>query len=113
MKTSLRITRANWKPTSPLSLYVDSPTRVPAAVHLRGDGASFIEEIKETGMSKLEGKIALVTGGSSGIGLATAKRFVQESAHVFITGRRKTELAEAVKEIGKNVTAVQGDVSNL
>ena len=64
-------------------------------------------------MGKLEGKVALVTGGTSGIGLATAKRFVSEGAHVFITGRRDTELAAAVKEIGKNVTGVQGDVSNL
>ena len=64
-------------------------------------------------MGKLEGKTALVTGGSSGIGLATAKRFVNEGAYVFITGRREPELAAAVKEIGRNVTAVQGDVSNL
>jgi NAD(P)-dependent dehydrogenase (short-subunit alcohol dehydrogenase family) len=64
-------------------------------------------------MSKLEGKIALITGGNSGIGLATAKRFVNEGAYVFITGRRKPELDAAVKEIGRNVTAVQGDVSNL
>ena len=64
-------------------------------------------------MGKLEAKIALVTGGSSGIGLATAKRFVNEGAYVFITGRREPELAAAVKEIGSNVTAVQGDVSNL
>jgi NAD(P)-dependent dehydrogenase (short-subunit alcohol dehydrogenase family) len=64
-------------------------------------------------MGRLEGKIALVTGGNSGIGLATAKRFADEGAHVFITGRRQTELTAAVKEIGKNVTAVQADVSNL
>src|SRR5438445_7498239 len=64
-------------------------------------------------MGKLEGKIALVTGGNSGIGLATAKRFVSEGAYVFITGRREPELAAAVKEIGSNVTAVQGDVSKL
>ena len=64
-------------------------------------------------MAKLEGKTALVTGGSSGIGLATAKRFVKEGAYVFITGRREPELAAAVKEIGGNVTAVRGDVSNL
>jgi len=64
-------------------------------------------------MSKLEGKIALVTGGSSGIGLATAKQFVDEGAYVFITGRRKPELESAVKEIGKNATGVQGDASNL
>jgi NAD(P)-dependent dehydrogenase (short-subunit alcohol dehydrogenase family) len=64
-------------------------------------------------MDKLEGKIALITGGNSGIGLATAKQFVNEGAHVFITGRRDPELAVAVKEIGRNVTGVQGDVSNL
>jgi NAD(P)-dependent dehydrogenase (short-subunit alcohol dehydrogenase family) len=62
---------------------------------------------------KLDGKIALVTGGTSGIGLATAKRFVAEGAYVFITGRRESELAAAVKDIGGQVTAVQGDVSNL
>src|SRR6266446_3376570 len=64
-------------------------------------------------MNKLEGKIALVTGGNSGIGLATAKQFVNEGAYVFITGRRQSELARAAKEIGKNVTGVQGDVSSL
>jgi NAD(P)-dependent dehydrogenase (short-subunit alcohol dehydrogenase family) len=64
-------------------------------------------------MPTLKGKIAVITGGSSGIGLATAKRFVQEGAYVFITGRRKAELDKAVAEIGDNVTAVQGDVSNL
>jgi NAD(P)-dependent dehydrogenase (short-subunit alcohol dehydrogenase family) len=62
---------------------------------------------------KLEGKVALVTGGNSGIGLATAERFVAEGATVFITGRRKEELDAAVKRIGRNVTGVQGDVSNL
>jgi NAD(P)-dependent dehydrogenase (short-subunit alcohol dehydrogenase family) len=64
-------------------------------------------------MKKLEGKVALVTGCSSGIGLATAKRLVAEGAYVFITGRRQTELDAAVKEIGENVTGVQSDVSNL
>src|SRR5919106_7073458 len=64
-------------------------------------------------MDKLEGKIALITGGNSGIGLATAKEFVNKGAYVFITGRRDPELAAAVKEIGRNVTGVQGDVSNL
>src|ERR1700716_169490 len=62
---------------------------------------------------KLEGKVALVTGGSSGIGLATAQRFVAEGAHVYITGRRPTELEAAVRKIGRNVTAVQADASNL
>jgi NAD(P)-dependent dehydrogenase (short-subunit alcohol dehydrogenase family) len=64
-------------------------------------------------MGKLDGKTALVTGGNSGIGLATAKRFVHEGAYVFITGRRDPELTAAVKEIGRNVTGVRGDVSNL
>jgi NAD(P)-dependent dehydrogenase (short-subunit alcohol dehydrogenase family) len=64
-------------------------------------------------MGKLEGKIALVTGGNGGIGLATAKRFVNEGAYVFITGRREQELAAAVKEIGRNVISVQGDVSDI
>ena len=64
-------------------------------------------------MGKLEGKITLVTGGNSGIGLATAKQFVNEGAYVFITGRRDKELAAAVKEISKNATGIQGDVSNL
>jgi NAD(P)-dependent dehydrogenase (short-subunit alcohol dehydrogenase family) len=62
---------------------------------------------------KLEGKVAVVTGGNSGIGLATAKRFVEEGAYVFITGRRPAELDAAVKQIGKNVTGVQGDVARL
>ena len=64
-------------------------------------------------VNKLKGKIAVITGGNSGIGLATAKRFVSGGAHVFITGRRKNELDAAVKEIGKNVTGIQGDVTNL
>src|SRR5262249_58805815 len=64
-------------------------------------------------MGKLEGKIALITGGNGGIGFATAKQFVKEGAYVFITGRREPETAAAVVEIGSNVTGVQGDVSNL
>ena len=64
-------------------------------------------------MGKLEGIIALITGGNGGIGFATAKRFVKEGAYVFITGRREPETAAAVEEIGRNVTGVQGDVSNL
>jgi NAD(P)-dependent dehydrogenase (short-subunit alcohol dehydrogenase family) len=64
-------------------------------------------------MGKLDGKIAVVTGGSSGIGLATAKRFVADGAYVFVTGRRKSELDAAVADIGDNVSAVQADVSKL
>ncbi|WP_435655531.1 SDR family NAD(P)-dependent oxidoreductase [Brucella pituitosa] len=64
-------------------------------------------------MGKLEGKIAVITGANSGIGLAAAKRFVAEGAHVYITGRRQEELDKAVAEIGSDVTAVQGDVSRL
>jgi NAD(P)-dependent dehydrogenase (short-subunit alcohol dehydrogenase family) len=67
----------------------------------------------EEEMCKLEGKVALVTGGTSGIGLATAKQFVAEGAYVYITGRRGQELEAAVDEIGKNVAGVQGDVSKL
>jgi NAD(P)-dependent dehydrogenase (short-subunit alcohol dehydrogenase family) len=65
-------------------------------------------------MKKLEGKVAVITGGSSGIGFATAQRFISDGAYVFITGRRQNELDAAVKQIGKeNVSGVQGDVSNL
>jgi len=64
-------------------------------------------------MSNLEGKVAVITGGSSGIGLATAKRFVREGAYVFITGRREAALQKAKADIGGNVTIVQGDVANL
>src|SRR5580693_8219737 len=62
-------------------------------------------------MGKLDGKVALITGGNSGIGLATAKRFVQEGAYVFITGRTQSKLDEAVRQVGSNVTGVQGDVA--
>jgi NAD(P)-dependent dehydrogenase (short-subunit alcohol dehydrogenase family) len=64
-------------------------------------------------MKKLQGKVAVITGGNSGMGLATAQLFAAEGAHVFITGRRQSELDAAVKLIGDNVTGVQGDVSNL
>jgi NAD(P)-dependent dehydrogenase (short-subunit alcohol dehydrogenase family) len=60
-------------------------------------------------VGKLEGKIALVTGGTSGIGLATVKRFVAEGAFVFVTGRRKRELATAVSEVGSHATGIQGE----
>jgi NAD(P)-dependent dehydrogenase (short-subunit alcohol dehydrogenase family) len=62
---------------------------------------------------KLEGKVALVTGGSSGIGLTTAERFAAEGAQVFITGRRQAELDAAVKQIGQDVVGIRGDVANL
>ena len=62
-------------------------------------------------MALLEGKTAVITGGSTGIGFATAKRFIDEGAHVFVTGRRQAELEAAVKELGDNATGVQGDVS--
>jgi NAD(P)-dependent dehydrogenase (short-subunit alcohol dehydrogenase family) len=64
-------------------------------------------------MGKLQGKVAVITGGTTGIGLATATLFVREGAYVFITGRRRKELDEAVQAIGSNVTGVQGDVAKL
>jgi len=64
-------------------------------------------------MGKLEGKVAVITGATSGMALATAKVFVEEGAYVFITGRRQDQLDKAVREIDRNVTGVQGDVSNL
>jgi len=76
-------------------------------------GASYISWGKEEYMGKLEGRITLITGGTSGIGLATAKQFAGKGAYVYITGRRGQELGVAVKEIGKGVTGVQGDVSKL
>jgi NAD(P)-dependent dehydrogenase (short-subunit alcohol dehydrogenase family) len=64
-------------------------------------------------MERLKGKVAVITGGNSGMGLATAQRFVAEGVYVFITGRRQSELDAVVKQIGRNVTGVRGDVSNL
>jgi NAD(P)-dependent dehydrogenase (short-subunit alcohol dehydrogenase family) len=64
-------------------------------------------------MGKLQGKVAVITGGTEGIGLATAQLFVNEGAYVFITGRRRNELDEAVTAIGNNATSVQGDVAKL
>ena len=66
-----------------------------------------------TETKKLQGKLAVITGGTTGIGLATAKLFVKEGAYVFITGRRQKELDEAVRAIGANVTGVQGDIAKL
>jgi NAD(P)-dependent dehydrogenase (short-subunit alcohol dehydrogenase family) len=62
---------------------------------------------------KLQGKVAVITGGTTGIGLAAAKLFVREGAYVFITGRRQKELDEAVQTVGSNVTGIQGDVAKL
>src|SRR5450830_29645 len=92
--------------TVPILLFmVQRKTGTPAlSIHYRSNNMSKLQ---------LQGKIAVVTGGSSGIGLATAQRFVAEGAYVFITGRRQSELDKAVELIGANVTAVQGDVSNL
>ena len=66
-----------------------------------------------SGSKKLRGKVSVITGGTTGIGLASAKLFVKEGAYVFITGRRQKELDEAVKAIGSNVTGVQGDIAKL
>jgi len=68
---------------------------------------------EENAMGELDGKVAVISGGSSGIGLVTAKRFVEEGAYVFITGRRAGELEKAKRVLGRNVTVVQGDVANL
>lgn len=64
-------------------------------------------------MGKFDGKVAVVTGGTSGIGLQAAKQFAHEGAHVYIMGRRQAELDEAIKQIGNNATGVQGDISKL
>ena len=71
------------------------------------------QECRRVVMGKLEGKVAVITGGTSGMALATAKLFVEEGAYVFLTGRRQEKVDEAVKLIGRNVTGVQGDAANL
>src|SRR5258707_2529103 len=73
---------------------------------------STLNEIPQS-LGKVEGKAAVITGGTEGIGLATAKLFVQEGAYVFITGRREQQLNEAVKAIGSNASGIQGDVAKL
>jgi NAD(P)-dependent dehydrogenase (short-subunit alcohol dehydrogenase family) len=83
----------------------------PYSLFTRTSIVIFELTIKGLYMSKLTGKVAVVTGGSSGIGLATAKRFVEEGAYVFITGRRQSELDKAKALIGKNITTVQGDAT--
>ena len=73
---------------------------------------STLNEIPQP-LGKLQGKVAVTTGGTAGIGLAVAKLFVREGAYAFITGRRQKELDEAVKAVGSNVTSVQSDVARL
>src|ERR1700752_4919200 len=89
-------------------------TRIPSRIF--ASGSTPIRTRQEQGKTmpkKLEGKVAVITGGTEGIGLATAKLFVKEGAYVFITGRRQKELDEAVKAIGSNVSGVQGDIAQL
>jgi NAD(P)-dependent dehydrogenase (short-subunit alcohol dehydrogenase family) len=86
---------------------------VPPERLLHKDRAVVIEREKRQIMKKLEGKVAIITGATSGMALATAKLFVEEGAYVFITGRRQQQLDEAVKAIGKDVTGVQGDAGKL
>jgi NAD(P)-dependent dehydrogenase (short-subunit alcohol dehydrogenase family) len=85
---------------------IPSPVRTPSSLGALGHRANAMTK-------KLEGKTAVITGGTEGIGLAIAKLFVKEGAYVFITGRRQRELDEAVRTIGGNVTAVQGDVAKM
>jgi NAD(P)-dependent dehydrogenase (short-subunit alcohol dehydrogenase family) len=95
-----------------LQLYISIVIKVSDWQEL-SDGATGRQQSKETFMSRLEGKVAVVTGGNSGIGLSTAKRFAEEGAKVVITGRDQKTLDAAVKIIGGDVVAVQSDVSKL
>src|SRR6195952_5542144 len=85
----------------------------PPAKEIYSSALNAMQQPKGVIMGKLEGKVAVITGGSSGLALETAKRFVEEGAYVFITGRRQETLDEAVKLIGRNVTGVRGDAANL
>src|ERR1700748_521395 len=96
-----------------MSLSAGYPCSVPPSRHGHDPFPLHRNRNEDELMARLDGKIAVITGGSSGIGLATAQRFVEEGAYVFITGRRLAELDKAKKAIGRNVTAVQGDVANL
>jgi NAD(P)-dependent dehydrogenase (short-subunit alcohol dehydrogenase family)/phosphoglycerate dehydrogenase-like enzyme len=100
-------------PISAMYRAVSTSASIATASTTSAPGSTKEKQAEENTMGKLERKIALVTGGTSGIGFATAKHFVNDGAHVFVTGRRDAELAAAVKEIGRNVTGVKGDVSNL
>jgi NAD(P)-dependent dehydrogenase (short-subunit alcohol dehydrogenase family) len=81
--------------------------------HIPGDGGVAAHSTESVMTKKLEGKVAVITGGSTGIGLAAAKRFAEEGAYVFITGRRQPELDAAVKEIGSKAVAVKADSSDI
>src|SRR5258707_3815814 len=95
-------------------IFTRRSTRIPFRIFTSGSTPSRNrQEQGKTMPKKLEGKVAVITGGTEGIGLATAKLFVREGAYVFITGRRQKELDEAVKAIGSNVSGVQGDVAKL
>jgi NAD(P)-dependent dehydrogenase (short-subunit alcohol dehydrogenase family) len=100
-------------PPPPLFIHARQLHSLASACREASFASSTIHVMRRIIMGKLQGKIAVITGGSSGIGLATAKRFVAEGAYVFITGRRQTELDKAKTVIGSNVTAVQGDISSL
>src|ERR1700742_1512998 len=96
-----------------MSLSAGYPCSVPPSRHGHDPFPLHRNRNEDELMARLDGKIAVITGGSSGIGLAAARKFVEEGAYVFITGRRQSELDKAKAEIGRNVTAVQGDVANL
>jgi NAD(P)-dependent dehydrogenase (short-subunit alcohol dehydrogenase family) len=96
----------------PISAIADEGLKTPPTSLPRFAGSRNVRQ-RRRNISKLEGKVALITGGNSGIGLATGKQFVNEGAYVFITGRRESELSAAVKDVGRNITGVRGDVSNL
>src|SRR6202012_914904 len=94
-----------------MSLSAGYPCSVPPSPHGHDPSPPHNHRNEDELMARLEGKIAVITGGSSGIGLATAQRFVQEGAYVFITGRRQSELDKAKALIGDGVTTVAADAS--
>src|SRR6204780_2531843 len=106
---------------SPMSRRVFTRRSMRTPFRTFGSGSTPVRSLKSSSSAtkdkamtkKLEGKVAVITGGTEGIGLATAKLFVDEGAYVFITGRRQKQLDEAVKAIGSNVNGVQGDVAKM
>jgi NAD(P)-dependent dehydrogenase (short-subunit alcohol dehydrogenase family) len=102
-----------WLKTSSVRRSLCYVTRIADIAPLRGVIRTLEFQFGGTVVGKLQGKVAVITGGSAGIGLATAQLFVKEGAYVFVTGRRQKELDEAVETIGSNVTGVQGDVANV